>query len=89
MSIIFVVFIGLLTGWLVAAAFEFDEGMFSHMGLGVIGAIIGGMVPHLLSGPATHLFRHSWYTVLWSAFGALLVSGIAGLILKPDKNSGA
>jgi len=87
-SFVAVILIGLFVGWLVAAFLEFDEGMFAHMGLGAIGALIGAFVEHFLERDMA-MIQFEWDTILWCVLGALFLTGIAGLTRNPNKNSDA
>lgn len=86
MSFVVVILIGLFVGWVVAAYLELDEGIFSHMGLGAVGALIGAFLEHVIErDPGLIQFESD--TIFWCAVGALFVTGIIGLALNTNKNS--
>jgi uncharacterized membrane protein YeaQ/YmgE (transglycosylase-associated protein family) len=85
-SILAILFIGALVGWLMAAILEFDEGIFAHMLIGVLGSFLGSLAPQYMGHEA--MFALTWGTVLWCLIGALLVAGIASAITYPNRNSG-
>jgi uncharacterized membrane protein YeaQ/YmgE (transglycosylase-associated protein family) len=88
MSILSILFIGMFIGWLVAAVLGFDEGIFMHMLLGALGAVLGSLLSKAI-GHTNALSVLTWGTLLWCAFSALFVTAIASIITHPNSNSGA
>ncbi|MGB5198775.1 MAG: GlsB/YeaQ/YmgE family stress response membrane protein [Sedimenticolaceae bacterium] len=79
MNIVFFLIIGAIAGWLAAKVMQGRGlGLWINMGLGVIGAVLGGTLLEQLDmqveGPIEQL--------LTATFGAVIVLWLAGLIKK-------
>lgn len=76
MSIIVMLILGALVGWLAAAIAGRDEGIFASMFIGIIGSLIGGFLSVLLTGSNRAALAFSWGGLLWSLIGAVILVAI-------------
>jgi uncharacterized membrane protein YeaQ/YmgE (transglycosylase-associated protein family) len=83
MSLFALIFLGAFIGWIVAATFERDEGMFNSMLLGIVGAIIGGVIATFVTSSGHQLLMLQWNAIFWAAIGAVVLSLLVNTARKP------
>jgi uncharacterized membrane protein YeaQ/YmgE (transglycosylase-associated protein family) len=66
--------IGLLAGWLVSMVMKTKRGLFTDIGVGIVGALIGGFLLSLLSASSVTGFNvWTWVAALIGAMALLVV----------------
>lgn len=90
MGLIVCMILGIVTGWLVGAIQEVDEGMFARMGIGMLGGIIGNLVAGLISKSAlSSMINITWLNAVLSIVGAFVFLGVAQKASLNDSRDGA
>lgn len=80
MSIIAMLILGGLVGWIAAAVMGRDEGILASIAIGVVGSIIGGFVSTLFTGGDHAFLALSWAGLFWSFIGAVILVAIMNAI---------
>ncbi|MGH7240905.1 MAG: GlsB/YeaQ/YmgE family stress response membrane protein [Candidatus Saccharimonadales bacterium] len=83
MGVLFLVVLGIVVGWLGAAIAEVDEGVFARMGVGIVGAFLGGLLMFVLTGKDP-IFATSWLELLFGIIGAAVMLNIVGHLATAD-----
>ena len=78
MGLVLFVIGGAFVGWLAAAIEEVDEGVLARMGLGVLGAMLGGTLLAVVGG-STAFTQATWAGVIVAVVGAALLLGVVNL----------
>jgi len=76
MSIIAMLILGGLVGWIAAAIMGRDEGVFASIAIGIVGSIIGGFVSMLFTGGDNAVLAFTWSGLFWSLVGAVILVAI-------------
>ncbi len=87
MSLIVIILVGGLVGWIAAMIAGRDEGFWGSVLIGIVGAFIGGFLSMVITGDRQSYWTLSWGGVFWSLIGALLVvliiNGLSGRSTRP------
>lgn len=80
MSIIAMLIIGGVVGWLAAAVAGRREGILASIVIGIIGAIIGGVLARAFGSSDAGLSMLSLASVAWSFIGAVILVAIMNAV---------
>lgn len=80
MSIVTMLVIGGIVGWLAAAVAGRREGIIASVIIGIIGAIIGGVLARAVGSSDAGLGALSWASVAWSFIGAVILVAIMNAV---------
>jgi uncharacterized membrane protein YeaQ/YmgE (transglycosylase-associated protein family) len=80
MSLLAIIIIGGIIGWLAARLAGRDEGIIGSIVIGIVGAFIGSALASVLNAGAQSYFAFSWSGVLWSFIGAVILSAILNAV---------
>lgn len=81
MNLFSVIIVGIIAGWIASKVMKSKAGLWAYLGLGVVGAIVGGWISGLLTG-VNLVGAINLTSILVSALGAILVIFIYRLIMK-------
>jgi len=73
MSLIIVLVMGGIVGWLAAKIAGRDEGIIASVIIGIVGSIIGSFLSAALRGSDQAYLAFSWTGLFWSLVGALIL----------------
>ena len=73
MSIIVVLIVGGLVGYVAALMLGRHEGLLSSILIGIVGSFIGSLISTLFSGSDQSYLSFSWVGVFWSLVGSLVL----------------
>ncbi len=76
MGLILTLILGAFIGWLGASIMGRSEGIFASIAIGVLGAILGGWLAHMLGGGTGGYLVFSWASMIWALVGAIILSAI-------------
>jgi uncharacterized membrane protein YeaQ/YmgE (transglycosylase-associated protein family) len=73
MSLIAMLILGGLVGWIASAVMGRDEGVIMSVIIGIVGSVIGGFVSMLFTGGDQAVLAFSWSGLFWSFIGAVIL----------------
>lgn len=76
MSIIAIILLGALVGYIASNLMHRDEGFFGSMVIGIIGSFIGSIVSRMITGSDQSYLALSWSGLLWSLVGAVILVAV-------------
>jgi uncharacterized membrane protein YeaQ/YmgE (transglycosylase-associated protein family) len=76
MSIIAIIILGALVGYIASNLLDRREGFFGSMIIGIIGSFIGSLVSRMVTGSDQSYLALSWSGLLWSLVGAVILVAI-------------
>lgn len=80
MSIIVMLIIGGIIGWIGAALTGRHEGILGSVAIGIVGSLIGGVLASLFNSSSHPYVSFSWAGVIWSIIGAVILSAILNTV---------
>lgn len=80
MSLILILIIGAVVGWVAAAIMGRREGILGSIGIGIVGAIIGGLISSFFSSGNNSFLSLTLAGVIWSFIGAVIFVAILNAI---------
>lgn len=83
MSIIVMLILGAIIGWLASAIVGRDEGLVASIIIGIVGSFIGGFISMLFTGGDNAVLAFSWSGLFWSLIGAIVLVAILNAIRTP------
>jgi uncharacterized membrane protein YeaQ/YmgE (transglycosylase-associated protein family) len=83
MSILVLLILGGLVGWVASMIMGREEGIFASIVIGIIGSFIGGFVSSLLTGSDKSFLAFSWMGLFWSLIGSVILLAIMNAISRP------
>ena len=83
MSLLVMLIVGAIVGWLAAAIMGRDEGIIASIVIGIVGSIIGGFVSNIFTGSDQAALAFSWSGVLWPLIGSVILVAILNAVRKP------
>jgi uncharacterized membrane protein YeaQ/YmgE (transglycosylase-associated protein family) len=86
MSLLMVLIVGGIVGWLAAAVAGRDEGVIGSITIGVVGALIGSVLANIFGASGTYL-SVSWSGLFWTFVGALILSVLLNAIQRRHSHS--
>jgi len=81
MNLFSVIIVGIIAGWIASKVMKSKTGLWVDLGLGVVGAIVGGWISGLLTG-VNLVGAINLTSILVAALGAILVIFVYRLITK-------
>ena len=85
MSILLVIVLGGLVGYVASRLLGRDEGVLASVVIGIVGSFIGGFAARLLTGSDQSLLAFSWSGLIWATIGALILVSILNTVRKPGR----
>lgn len=85
MSIIVMIILGGIIGWLAAALMGRREGAIASIIIGIIGSFLGGFISRLFTGSDNAYLAFSWAGLFWSFIGAIILVAILNAVRKPRR----
>ncbi|MDL2363236.1 MAG: GlsB/YeaQ/YmgE family stress response membrane protein [Patescibacteria group bacterium] len=76
MSLLIMLFIGGLVGYIAARLLGRREGIIASILIGIVGSFIGGFVSRMLSGSDQSFLAFNWMGLFWSMIGSLILVAI-------------
>lgn len=76
MTILTVIIVGGIVGWLASRLMGRDEGIFSSIIIGIVGSFIGSFISMLFTGSDHSYLAFSWVGVFWSLVGSIVLVAI-------------
>lgn len=76
MTILTILIVGGLVGWLASRLMGRDEGIFASILIGIVGSFIGSFVSMLFTGSDRSYLAFSWTGIIWSLIGAVILVAI-------------
>jgi uncharacterized membrane protein YeaQ/YmgE (transglycosylase-associated protein family) len=76
MTILTVIIIGGLVGWIASAIMGRDEGVFASILIGIVGSFIGSLISGVIVGNNQSYLAFSWVGVFWSLIGSIILVAI-------------
>lgn len=76
MTLIIVLILGGIIGWLGATLVGRDEGIIASIIIGIVGAFIGSFLSHLVGSGSQSYLTFSWAGAIWTLIGAVIFSAI-------------
>ena len=83
MSIIVMLIVGGLVGWIASRLLGRSEGILGSILIGIVGAFIGGFVSRLFTGADQAFLAFSWSGFFWSLIGAIILVAILNAFSHP------
>jgi len=80
MSLIAMLVLGGLVGWIAAAVMGRDEGVVASVIIGIVGSIIGGFASTLFTGGDQAALALTWSGLFWSFVGAVVLVAIMNAV---------
>ena len=80
MSIIYMLIIGGVIGWIAARIMGRDSGILASVVIGIIGSFIGGFLSALFTGGNQSYLAFSWVGVFWSLIGSIILVAVVNSI---------
>lgn len=87
MSIIVVIILGGLVGWIASKLMGREEGILMSIVIGIIGSFIGGFISNLLTGSDKSFLAFSWMGLFWSLVGSVILVAIMNVISHPRRHT--
>lgn len=79
MTILTIIIVGAIVGWLAAALMGRREGIIGSIIIGIIGSFIGSILSEIFTGSNRAYLSFSWSGVLWSLAGAIILVAIINM----------
>jgi uncharacterized membrane protein YeaQ/YmgE (transglycosylase-associated protein family) len=76
MTILTVLIIGGLVGWLASTLMGRDEGIMASILIGIVGSFIGSFISGVFIGSDQAYLAFSWRGVFWSLIGSIVLVAI-------------
>jgi uncharacterized membrane protein YeaQ/YmgE (transglycosylase-associated protein family) len=76
MTILTILVIGGLVGWIASRVMGRDEGIFASILIGIIGSFIGSFISTLFAGSNQSYLTFSWVGVFWSLIGSIILVAV-------------
>lgn len=73
MSIVIMVIIGAVIGWLAAAVMGRDESLFASVVIGIVGSFIGGFLASVFGANTGGYLAWSWSSAIWAFIGSVIL----------------
>lgn len=83
MSILMIILVGGLIGWIAARLAGRDEGILGSILIGIVGSFIGSILSKLLTGSDRSYLAFDWGAFFWSLIGALILVAILNRVSHP------
>jgi uncharacterized membrane protein YeaQ/YmgE (transglycosylase-associated protein family) len=87
MSLLAMLILGGLVGWIAAAVMGRDEGVIVSIIIGIIGSIIGGFVSTLFTGGDQAVLAFSMSGLFWSFIGAVILVALLNAFQGSHRHS--
>jgi uncharacterized membrane protein YeaQ/YmgE (transglycosylase-associated protein family) len=88
MTILTVIIVGGIVGWLASKLMGRDEGIFASIIIGVIGSFIGSLISSLFTGSDQSYLAFSWMGFIWSLIGAVILVAIMNALSSNRSHHG-
>lgn len=85
MSVVVLLVLGGLVGWLAAKLLGREEGLLASIVIGVVGSFIGGFISRLFVGSDQSYLAFSWNGLFWSLVGALALVALMNVVRRPRR----
>lgn len=82
MSLVYIIIIGGIIGWIAASLMGRKEGFFGSVVIGIVGAFIGSFLSNWLGGSINSYLSFRWVGVFWSFIGALVLVAVLNLFSR-------
>lgn len=76
MSLIIALILGAIIGWLGARIMGREEGILASTVIGIVGAIIGGVLARMFGSGTQSYLAFTWAGVIWSLIGAIIFAAV-------------
>jgi uncharacterized membrane protein YeaQ/YmgE (transglycosylase-associated protein family) len=76
MTILTILIVGGLVGWLAARLMGRDEGIIASILIGIVGSFIGSLISTLFTSSDKAYLAFSWTGIFWSFLGAVILLAI-------------
>jgi uncharacterized membrane protein YeaQ/YmgE (transglycosylase-associated protein family) len=76
MTILTVIIVGAIVGWLASRLMGRDEGIIASILIGIVGSFIGSFISTLFTGSDRSYLAFSWSGFFWSLIGAIILVAI-------------
>lgn len=86
MTILTVIIIGGLVGWIASRLLGRDEGVFASILIGIVGSFIGSFISMLFVGSDQSYLAFSWTGIFWSLIGAVILVAILNVFTSRRQN---
>lgn len=83
MSILVIIILGGLVGWIASMIMGRAEGLLASIVIGIIGSFIGGFISSLLTGSDKSFLAFSWMGLFWSLIGSIVLVAIMNAVSHP------
>jgi len=80
MTILTVIIIGAIVGWVASRLMGRDEGFLASILIGIVGSFIGSWVSLLFTGSDRSYLAFSWTGFAWSLIGAVILVAIMNAV---------
>lgn len=80
MSLVAMLILGGIVGWIAAAIMGRDEGVIASIVIGIVGSVIGGFLSTVFTGGNQAVLAFTWSGLLWSLIGAVILVAIMNAI---------
>jgi uncharacterized membrane protein YeaQ/YmgE (transglycosylase-associated protein family) len=87
MTILTVLIVGGLVGWIASRLMGRDEGLIASVLIGIVGSFIGSFVSSLFVGSDQSYLSFSWVGAFWSLIGALILVAIMNALSSHSHSS--
>jgi uncharacterized membrane protein YeaQ/YmgE (transglycosylase-associated protein family) len=88
MTILTIIIVGGLVGWIAARLMGRDEGIFASIIIGIVGSFIGSLISQLFTGSDQAYLAFSWVGVFWSLIGAVILVAIMNALSSRRSHHG-
>lgn len=86
MSIIVMLIIGGIVGWIAARLMGRDSGILASIVIGIIGSFIGGFISTLFTGSNQSYLAFSWVGFFWSLIGAIILVAVLNAVTSRSRH---
>jgi uncharacterized membrane protein YeaQ/YmgE (transglycosylase-associated protein family) len=76
MSLLVILIVGGIIGWIGARVVGRDEGVIASIIIGIVGGFIGSILARVFNSGTAGYFAFSWAGVIWTLIGAIIFAAI-------------
>ncbi len=87
MSIIVMIIVGGMVGWLAAQLMGRNEGLFSSILIGIVGSFIGSIISRLLICSDQSYLAFSWVGAFWSLVGSVVLVALMNALSRQNHHN--